>query len=147
MRTDEGKKIQITHSNFSVFLKSKNQRVRKDAFEAMYSTFDQFKNTFASMLYGGIKSEIFYSKTRKYESALYASLFQDDISVDVYDNLIKAVNENLHTLNRYVDIKKKFLGLNEIHMYDLYVPLTENFDMKIPYEEAQEIILKALRNH
>ena len=141
---DEGKKIQITHSNFSVFLKSKSQRVRKDAFEAMYSTFDQFKNTFASMLYGGIKSEIFYSKTRKYESALYASLFQDDISVDVYDNLIKAVDENLHTLNRYVDIKKKFLGLNEIHMYDLYVPLTENFDMKIPYEEAQEIILKAL---
>ena len=65
------------------------------------------KNTFASMLYGGIKSEIFYSKARKYESALYASLFQDNISVDVYNNLIKSVHENLDTLNRYVDIREK----------------------------------------
>ena len=81
----------------------------------------------------------------KHESALYASLFQDDISVDVYNNLIKAVDENLDTLNRYVDIKKKFLGLEDIHMYDLYVPLTESFDMKIPYEEAQEIVLNALK--
>ena len=111
----------------------------------MYKTYDKYKNTFASMLYGGIKSEIFYSKARKYESALYASLFKDNISVDVYNNLIKAVDENLDTLNRYVDIKKKFLNLDEIHMYDLYVPLTENFDMKIPYEEAQEIILNALK--
>lgn len=145
IENEDGEIVKLTHSNFSTFLKSKNNRVRKDAFDAMYKTYDKYKNTFASMLYGGIKSEIFYSKARKYESALYASLFQDDISVDVYNNLIKAVDENLDTLNRYVDIKKKFLGLEDIHMYDLYVPLTENFDMKIPYEEAQEIILKALK--
>ena len=111
----------------------------------MYSVYDKYKNTFASMLYGGIKSEIFYAKIRKYESALQASLFQDDISVDVYNNLILAVDENLDALNKYVDIKKKFLGLDEIHMYDLYVPLTDKFDMKIPYEEAKEIILNALK--
>lgn len=145
IENEYGEIVKLTHSNFSTFLKSKNNRVRKDAFDAMYTTYDKYKNTFASMLYGGIKSEIFYSKARKYESALYASLFQDDISVDVYNNLIKAVDENLDTLNRYVDIKKKFLGLEDIHMYDLYVPLTENFDMKIPYEEAQEIILNALK--
>ena len=145
IENEDGEMVKLTHSNFSTFLKSKNNKVRKNAFDAMYKTYDKYKNTFASMLYGGIKSEIFYSKTRKYESALYASLFQDDISVDVYNNLIKAVDENLDTLNRYVDIKKKFLGLEDIHMYDLYVPLTESFDMKIPYEEAQEIVLNALK--
>lgn len=142
---EEGKKVRVTHSNFSLFLKSKNQRVRKDAFEALYSIYNQYKNTFASTLYGGIKSEIFYAKTRKYESALQASLFQDDVSVEVYDNLIAAVHENLHTLNEYSELKKKFLGLDKINMYDLYVPLTDNFDMEIPYEKAQEIILEALK--
>ncbi|MDY3373721.1 MAG: oligoendopeptidase F [Terrisporobacter othiniensis] len=142
---EKGEKVKVTHSNFSLFLKSKDQRVRKDAFEAMYSIYGQFKNIFASTLYGGIKSEIFYAKTRKYESALQGSLFQDDVSVEVYDNLIAAVHENLDSLNKYMDLKKTFLGLDKINMYDLYVPLTENFDMEIPYEKAQEIILEALK--
>lgn len=142
---EKGEKVRVTHSNFSLFLKSKDARVRKDAFEAMYSIYNQYKNTFASTLYGGIKSEIFYSKTRKYQSALQGSLFQDNVSVDVYNNLIDAVHENLDTLNDYIDLKKKFLGLEKINMYDLYVPLTENFDMEIPYEKAQEIILEALK--
>ena len=142
---EKGEKIRVTHANFSLFLKSKDARVRKDAFEAMYSVYNQYKNTFASTLYGGIKSEIFYAKTRKYESALQGSLFQDNVSVDVYNNLIDAVHENLDTLNDYIDLKKKFLGLDKINMYDLYVPLTENFDMEISYEKAQEIILEALK--
>ena len=142
---EDGNKVKLTHSNYSLFIKSKNNKVRKDAFEAMYSVYDKYKNTFASMLSGGIKSEIFYAKMRKYECALQASLFQDDISVDVYNNLILAVDENLDALNKYADIKKKFLGLEDIHMYDLYVPLTDKFDMKIPYEKAKEIILNALK--
>ena len=142
---ENGEKVRVTHSNFSLFLKSKDARVRKDAFEAMYGVYGQYKNTFASTLYGGIKSEIFYAKTRKYESALQGSLFQDNVSVNVYNNLIDAVHENLDTLNDYIDLKKKFLGLDKINMYDLYVPLTENFDMEIPYEKAQEIILEALK--
>lgn len=142
---ENGEKVRVTHSNFSLFLKSKDARVRKDAFEAMYGVYGQYKNTFASTLYGGIKSEIFYAKTRKYESALQGSLFQDNVSVDVYNNLIDAVHENLDTLNDYIDLKKKFLGLDKINMYDLYVPLTENFDMEISYEKAQEIILEALK--
>ena len=142
---ENGEKVRVTHSNFSLFLKSKDARVRKDAFEAMYGIYGQYKNTFASTLYGGIKSEIFYAKTRKYESALQGSLFQDNVSVNVYNNLIDAVHENLDTLNDYIDLKKKFLGLDKINMYDLYVPLTENFDMEISYEKAQEIILEALK--
>ena len=142
---EEGKKVKLTNSNFSLFLKSKNRKVREDAFKAVYSTYDKYKNTFASTLYGGIKSEIFYAKMRKHKSALEGSLFNDDVSVDVYNNLILAMDENLSSLNKYIDLKKKFLNLEDIHMYDLYVPLTENFDMNIPYEKAQEIILKALR--
>ena len=144
IENEEGKKIKLTNSNFSLFLKSKNRKVRKDAFEAVYSTYDKYKNTFASTLYGGIKSEIFYAKMRKHKSAIEGSLFNDDVSIDVYNNLILAMDENLNSLNKYIDLKKKFLNLDDIHMYDLYVPLTENFDMNIPYEKAQEIILKAL---
>ncbi|CEJ72344.1 oligoendopeptidase F [[Clostridium] sordellii] len=145
IKGEDGKDIRITHGNYSTFLKSKDSRVRKDAFEAVYSTYEDYKNTFASTLYGGIKSEIFYSKMRNYKSAIESSLFQDDISVGVYYNLISAVDENLDTLNRYVDIRKKYLNIDEMHMYDLYVPITSNFDMKITYEEAQDIILKALK--
>lgn len=145
IKGEDGKDIRITHGNYSTFLKSKDSRVRKDAFEAVYSTYEDYKNTFASTLYGGIKSEIFYSNMRNYKSAIESSLFQDDISVDVYYNLISAVDENLDTLNRYVDIRKKYLNIDEMHMYDLYVPITSNFDMKITYEEAQDIILKALK--
>ena len=142
---EEGKEVKLTHANFSLFLKIKDRRVRKDAFEGLYSVYEQYRNTFASTLYGGVKSEIFYAKMRKYESALQGSLFNDDISVDVYENLIKSVSENIPALDKYIDLKKKFLGLDEIHMYDLYVPLTGDFDMKITYEEAKEIILEALK--
>lgn len=145
IKGEDGETIRITHGNFSSLLKSKDARVRKDAFEAVYSTYDEYKNTFASTLYGGIKSEIFYAKMRNYKSAIESSLFQDDISVDVYNNLIDAVDESLDALNKYIDIRKKYLNLEKMHMYDLYVPITSNFDMKITYEQAQEIILKALK--
>ncbi|MBC6004183.1 MAG: oligoendopeptidase F [Paeniclostridium sordellii] len=145
IKGEDGENIRITHGNYSSLLKSKDDRVRKDAFEAVYSTYDEYKNTFASTLYGGIKSEIFYAKMRNYKSAIESSLFQDDISVDVYNNLIDAVDESLDALNKYIDIRKKYLKLEKMHMYDLYVPITSNFDMKITYEQAQEIILKALK--
>ncbi|HBG5343229.1 TPA: oligoendopeptidase F [Clostridioides difficile] len=142
---EEGNKVKLSHSNYSLLIKSKNSRVRKDAFEGEFSTYEKYKNTFASTLYGGIKSEIFYAKTRKYNSAIEASLFSDDVSLDVYNNLISAIDKSIPNLNKYVELKKKFLGLNEIHMYDLYVPLTDKFDMDIPYDKAQDIILEALK--
>ncbi|HBF5712430.1 TPA: oligoendopeptidase F [Clostridioides difficile] len=142
---EEGNKVKLSHSNYSLFIKSRNSRVRKDAFEGEFSTYEKYKNTFASTLYGGIKSEIFYAKTRKYNSAIEASLFSDDVSLDVYNNLISAIDKSIPNLNKYVELKKKFLGLNEIHMYDLYVPLTDKFDMDIPYDKAQDIILEALK--
>lgn len=141
---ESGNKVRISHSNYSLFIKSKDKRVREDAFEGEFNTYDKYKNTFASTLYGAIKSEIFYARVRNHKSAIEASLFEDDINVDVYNNLISAIDTSLPVLNKYIDLKKKLLGLDEIHMYDLYVPLTDKFDMNIPYEEAQEIILNAL---
>lgn len=145
IKDENGDTVRISHQNFTKMLQSKDRRVRKEAFENVYATYESFKNTFASTLYGGIKKEIFYSKARKYESALQASLFKDDISISVYTNLIDAVSESLDTFNKYLNLKKEFLGLDEFHMYDLYVPLVTQLDMKIPYEKAQEIILNALK--
>lgn len=141
---ENGEKVRISHSNYSLYIKSKDKRVRKDAFEAEFNTYGTYKNTFASTLYGAIKSEIFYAKVRNHNSAIEASLFEDDINVEVYENLIASMDESLPVLNKYIELKKKFLELDEIHMYDLYVPLTDKYDIKIPYEEAQDIILKAL---
>nr|WP_312214990.1 oligoendopeptidase F [Clostridioides sp.] len=141
---ENGEKVRISHSNYSLYIKSKDKRVRKDAFDAEFNTYGTYKNTFASTLYGAIKSEIFYAKVRNHNSAIEASLFEDDINVEVYENLIASIDESLPVLNKYIELKKEFLGLDEIHMYDLYVPLTDKYDIKIPYEEAQDIILKAL---
>jgi len=141
---ENGEKVRISHSNYSLYIKSKDKRVRKDAFDAEFNTYGTYKNTFASTLYGAIKSEIFYAKVRNHNSAIEASLFEDDINVEVYENLIASIDESLPVLNKYIELKKELLGLDEIHMYDLYVPLTDKYDIKIPYEEAQDIILKAL---
>ncbi|WP_300278054.1 oligoendopeptidase F [Peptacetobacter sp.] len=142
---EDGEKIKIDHFNYSLLIKSRDRRVRKDAFNGEFSTYEKFKNTYASSLYGAIKSEIFYAKMRKHNSAIEGSLFADNINVEVYNNLIDAVHESIPALNKYIDIKKKILGLEDIHMYDLYVPLAEKFEYKIPYEEAKEIIMKALK--
>jgi len=102
---ENGEKVRISHSNYSLYIKSKDKRVRKDAFEAEFNTYGTYKNTFASTLYGAIKSEIFYAKVRNHNSAIEASLFEDDINVEVYENLIASMDESLPVLN-----KEKILG-------------------------------------
>ncbi|MEG0249430.1 MAG: oligoendopeptidase F [Peptostreptococcus sp.] len=142
---EDGKKVRLDHFNYSTYIKSKNQRVRKDAFEAEFGTYKKYSNTMASTLFGAIKSEIFNANTRHYPSALFASLYEDNISVDVYNNLIDSIHENIDTLDKYLEIKKKYLGLKNLHMYDLYVPMARDFNMEISFERAKEIILEALK--
>lgn len=143
--TDEdGNKVRLDMFNYSKFIKSKDRRVRQEAFEAEFGTYKKYSNTMASTLFGGIKAEIFNSSIRKYPSALFASLYADNISLDVYNNLIESIHENIPALNKYIGLKKKYFGLDEVHMYDLYVPMAEDFKMEISYEEAQKIIIKAL---
>ncbi len=141
---EEKKKVRITHGNFSKFLQSKDRAIRESAFKGMYETYGKYKNTFASTLYGSLKKEIFYAKARRYPSAIEASLFEDDISLKVYENLIEAISENLEPMYQYLQLKKEFLKVEDLHMYDLYVPLIGEVDIKIKYEEAKEIIVKAL---
>lgn len=142
---EEGEKVRLDHFNYSKYIKSSNRKVRKDAFEAEFSTYKKYSNTMAATLFGGIKAEIFNARTRRYPSALYASLFNDNISVDVYNNLIDSVHENIPALDRYLEIKKKYLGVEELHMYDLYVPMAKELKMEIPFEEAKNTILEALK--
>nr|WP_314278477.1 oligoendopeptidase F [uncultured Peptostreptococcus sp.] len=143
--TDEdGNKVRLDMFNYSKFIKSKDRRVRQEAFEAEFGTYKKYSNTMASTLFGAIKAEVFNSSIRKYPSALFASLYADNISLDVYSNLIESIHENIPALDKYIGLKKKYFGLDEVHMYDLYVPMAEDFKMEISYEEAQKIIIKAL---
>jgi oligoendopeptidase F len=144
IKDEEGNEVELTHGRYSQFLQSKDRRVRKEAFQAMYSTFGKFKNTFASTLSGNVKANNFFAKTRKYSSARESALDSNNIPEKVYDNLVEAVNEKLPLLHRYVDLRKEILGVDEVHMYDLYAPLIQDVEMKVSYEEAKEIVLKGL---
>ncbi|MBM7571540.1 oligoendopeptidase F [Aquibacillus albus] len=144
VKNEEGEEIELTHGRYINFLESDEQRVRRDAFKAMYDTFGKFKNTFSSTLSGAIKKDNFYAKIRNYETARQSALNNNNIPEEVYDNLVEAVNQRLPLLQRYVALRKRVLQLDELHMYDLYTPLVKNVDMKFTYEEAQKHLLKGL---
>lgn len=145
MITDEnGEEVELTKGRYTQFMESKDRRVRKEAFEGLYATYGKFRNTIAASLTSAIKGDVFYARTRKYPSALYAALFADNVDVSVYDNLIATIHEHLPLMHRYIALRKKLLGVDELHMYDLYVPIVPEVDMKIPYDQAVETIKKAL---
>ncbi|TCO63866.1 oligoendopeptidase F [Caldanaerobacter subterraneus] len=145
IKDENGNEVELTHGNFISFMQSKDRNVRKAAFEALYDTYKKFINTFASTLAGSVKKDIFYAKARRYNSSLEASLFEDNVSVEVYNNLIETVHSRLDVLHRYVRLKKKLLKLDELHMYDLYVPLMQEYDKEFTYEEAIELVLEGLK--
>jgi len=146
MITDEkGEEVELTKGRYIQFMESKDRRVRKEAFEALYETYGKHRNTIAATLTSAVKRDVFYARTRKHESALKAALFADNIDPSVYDNLIATVREHLPLMHRYVTLRKKLLGLDELHMYDLYVPIVQEVEMEIPYEEAVKTIKEALR--
>lgn len=141
---ENGEEVELTKGRFIQFLESKDRRVRKDAFNALYDTYKKYKNTIAAALSAQVKKDIFFAKVRKFNSALEASLDQDNVSVKVYNNLVDTVNQNLNLLHRYVSLRKRLLGLDELHMYDLYVSMIADMDMKIPYEKAVDTVVQAL---
>ncbi|MBQ2580036.1 MAG: oligoendopeptidase F [Ruminococcus sp.] len=140
----DGKTHQVTHSTYIPLVQSADRVLRKSAFEAMYSTYDSFKNTCAATLGAQIKAVNFYSKARNYSSSLEASLFANEIPTEVYHNLISAVHDNMHYMYDYVALRKKLLGVDELHFYDLYTPIISDFEMEISFEQAKETVLKAL---
>ncbi|MEC5423596.1 oligoendopeptidase F [Virgibacillus sp. C22-A2] len=144
IKNENGEEVDLTHGRYIGFLESKDRSVREAAFKAMYKTYGKFKNTFSSTLSGNVKKDNFFAKVRNYESARQAALDNNHIPEQVYDNLVEAVNEKLPLLHRYTELRKKVLELDELHMYDLFTPLVKDVDMKIPYEEAQQHVLKSL---
>ncbi|MGN7469001.1 oligoendopeptidase F [Brevibacillus sp. SAFN-007a] len=146
MITDEnGEEVELTKGRYTQFMESKDRRVRKEAFQALYATYGKFRNTIAAALTSAIKGDVFYARTRKYPSALHAALFADNVDLSVYDNLIATIREHLPLMHRYIALRKKLLGVEELHMYDLYVPIVPEVDMKIPYDQAVATIKEALR--
>jgi oligoendopeptidase F len=144
IKDEKGEYVEVTHGRFTTFLESANPRVRRDAFKAVYETYGKFRNTFSSTLSGNVKKDNFYARVRNYSSARAAALSDNNIPESVYDNLVSTINEHLPLLHRYVKLRKKVLGLDELHMYDLYTPLVKDVKMEISYEEAKDMILKGL---
>ncbi|MYL63530.1 oligoendopeptidase F [Bacillus hwajinpoensis] len=144
IKDENGEEVEVTHGRYIRFLESSDRRVRKDAFKAVYDTYGKFKNTFASTLSGAVKKDNYYAKVRNYDSARQAALDSNNIPEDVYDNLIETVHNRLDLLHRYVKIRKKALGLDELHMYDMYTPLVSEVKMEVSYNEAKEYIVKGL---
>lgn len=145
IKDENGENVQITHGNYVRFLESPDRRVREEAFKAVYATYGSFKNTFASTLSGQIKKDNFSAKVRHYNSAREAALSRNHIPEAVYDNLVGTINKNLPLLHRYVALRKKVLGLDELHMYDLYTPLVAEGKFDVTYEEAKDLLQKGLQ--
>ncbi|MFW5786926.1 MAG: oligoendopeptidase F [Halanaerobiales bacterium] len=143
---ENNEEVRITHGRFIKLLKSGERRVRKEVFDKFYSVYDNFNNTFASTLNTEIKGHIFNAKARKYESARKAALDEDNIPLEVYDNLIDSVHNNLKPMYKYLEIRKKMLDLDELHMYDIYVSLVKELDEKISFIQARQTILEALQH-
>ncbi len=145
IKDELGEEVQITHGNFIPLLECKDRRVRKDSFKALYETYKSFRNTFATSLSSEVKKNIFYARVRKYDSALHSALDDNNIDISVYNNLIDAVGDKLPLLHKYIDIRKKVLVVDELHMYDLYTPIINDVDMKVDYNEAKDMILNGLK--
>ncbi|GAB6156298.1 oligoendopeptidase F [Desulfosporosinus burensis] len=142
---ESGKSVELTKGNFIQFMESHDQRVRKDAFETLYHTYEKQRNTWAATLNSSVKSDIFFAKARHYPSALEGSLDDDRVPLQVYDSLIETVHEFLPHLHRYIQLRKRALKLDEIHMYDIYVPIVPETTMTITYEEAKNMVIEGLR--
>ncbi|HEX3032830.1 MAG TPA: M3 family metallopeptidase, partial [Bacillota bacterium] len=134
--TDEqGREVELTKGRYVQFMESQDRKVRKQAFDTLYATYGGLKNTLAASLNASVKTDIFYSRVRKYNSALEGALDSDNIQIEVYDNLIKTVRENLQPMYKYVSLRRKALKLEELHMYDLYAPMVPDVKMKVEYSE------------
>ncbi|NGT12512.1 oligoendopeptidase F [Clostridium perfringens] len=142
---ESGRKVELTEGNYSSFIKSKDRKVREAAFKLLFGTYKKYENTLATSLSSSIKNFVFESKTRKYNSSLEASLKPNNIPVEVYYNALKTVDENIEALHRYVRIKKKLLNLDEIHMYDLYVPVIESKKEHLEYNDAISLVEEGLK--
>lgn len=142
---EHGDEKELTSAGFSVFMESRNRNVRKEAFYALYRQYKSYINTLAASYYGNVKQAVFFANARNYESTLQMYLSGSFIPESVYTNLIDTVNNNLDKMHDYVSLRKKTLGVDELHFYDIYAPLTSDYTVKVSYENAKETVLYALK--
>jgi len=142
---EDGNLVEITHGNYITFIESTNRDVRKRASEAVIKTYQSYKNTFAATLAGAIKKDNFFAKVRNYDNARHAAMSYNHIPEVVYDQLVETVNENLHLIHRYMKLRKKMLGLDEMYGYDLSTPLIPETKMTVTYEESVELVKESLK--
>ena len=142
--TDEaGETVTLTHGNFGVYRESADQRVRKDSFEGYFGEFKKYINTFAAMYAGNVKKDNFYARVRGFDSSCESALFGNNVPVSVYDKLTEAIHGGLPIMRRYLELRRRVLGLEELNMYDLYCPMVKEVDMTVTYDEAKELVKKA----
>ena len=144
IKNEDGEEVELNNSTYSLYIESKNRSVRESAFRSLYKEYKKYANTFASLISTNMKELSTIAKIEKYNSAIEMSLFRDDISVNVYDNLIDSVHSNIKYIYDYYKLKKEILGVDELHLYDIYVPIVSEYDKKYDYEEGKNIILKVL---
>lgn len=142
--TDEnGETVTLTHGNFGVFRESGDQRVRRESFEQYFGEFKKYINTFAAMYAGNVKMDNYFTQVRGYASSCEKALFADNVPVSVYDKLVEAVHKGLPTMRRYLELRRRVLGLDELNMYDLYCPMVKDVEMTVTFDEAKELVKKA----
>lgn len=141
----DGKEVKLNSSNFSLHRASENRDTRKKVFEAFLGKMNEFQRTFGVQLYGNLQKDLFYSRVRNYDNTLESALDAGNIPTSVYNNLVDNVNANLETFHRYLNLRKRMLGVDELHYYDLYAPLVGNVDLHYEVPEAQEHILASLK--
>lgn len=142
---EDGNEVELTESNYPVYRISSDRRVRKDVFKQLLSTYGNYKNTLASTLSGHINSLCKLAKINKFSSSMEASLFNEEIDVKVYNNLIDNISKNLDCLYKYFDLKKEILGVSELHLYDTYAKVVDDFKKKYSFEEAKEMVIEATK--
>jgi oligoendopeptidase F len=144
IKDEKGNEVELTKGRYTQLMENSDRRVRKDAFEGLYITYSKQRNTMAALLNANVKANIFNARARRYGSAREGSLFEDNVPAAVYDNLVKAMHENMNLMHRYVKLRKRMMGLEELHMYDLYVPMIKEVKMEMPFEEAKKIVKEGL---
>ena len=140
----DGKRIEFTESNYSTFIESNDRKVRQKAFNILFKNYQKYIHTIANTFRFHVETASKLAKLKHYESSLAASLFQENIDIKVYDNLIKTVRKNLSTLYDYYNLKKEVLGLDKLHLYDIYANMVSDIDVKYTFDEAKNIVLDAL---
>jgi oligoendopeptidase F len=144
VRDETGTRIELGHSSFAAFLQSPSRRVRREAFHRYYLPYAAHRHTLAASLDASVQRDVYYAKARKYESALSAALFADRVPASVYDNLILSVRNNLPAVHRYYDLRRRKMGLKDIHHYDTYVPILSNLEKRHTWDQAVDVVVKSL---